>query len=156
MPNNKLPPGTWIEREMFESEAYLSLSGFAPQLLTLILGKRQFRKVGKKGREKRVCINCDKINITYAEFMNTYGISQPRLTRAKKDLLEKGFLTTVYRGGTYRQDKGIYALSDNWLIWQPGMDFASLKNKSRIRKRTHTHQRNRTHKPLFRATKPYP
>jgi len=130
MPNNKLPPGTWIEREMFESKAYLSLSGFAPQLLTLILGKRQFIKVGRKGKEKRVCINCDKINITYVEFKNRYGISQPRLTRAKKDLLAKGFIATVYRGGTYRQDKGIYALSDKWIIWQPGMVFEEWKKES--------------------------
>ena len=130
MPNNKLPPGTWIEREMFESKAYLSLSGFAPQLLTLILGKRQFRKVGRKGKEKKVCINCDKINITYTEFKDRYGISQPRMTRAKKDLLAKGFLTTVYRGGTYRQDKGVYALSDNWIIWQPGMVFEEWEKES--------------------------
>ena len=48
---SKLPPGTWIERDMFESKGYLSLRGFSPQLLTLILGKRWFDKVGKKGKE---------------------------------------------------------------------------------------------------------
>ena len=123
MAKYKSPPGTWIEREMFESEAYLSLTGFAPQLLTLILAKRQFIKQGRKGKEKRVCVNCDKLNVTYTEFKNRYGITQPRMTRAIDQLLEKGFITIVYPGGMYRQDKAVYELSDNWVIWHPGMVF---------------------------------
>ena len=115
--------GTFIEREMFTCAAYNALRGFAPQLLTHILGKRDIRKVGRKGKEKRVCVNCDKLNITYMEFKNGYGISQPRMTRAIDQLLEKGFISIVYPGGTFRQDKAVYALSNNWVIWQPGMVF---------------------------------
>ena len=126
----KLAPGTWIESEMFESGAYLALTGFAPQLLTLILAKRQFENHGRKGRQKRVCINCDKLNITYAEFKNRYGISQPRMTRAIDQLLEKGFLSIVYPGGAFRQDKAVYALSDNWLLWRPGMTFESREKEN--------------------------
>jgi len=113
--------GTFIEREMLESEAYLSLKGFAPQLLSLILLKRQFQNHGRKGKQKRICINCDKLNITYTEFDNKYGITQPRMTRAIDQLLAKGFLTIVNPGGAYRQDKAIYALSDKWLFWKPGI-----------------------------------
>ena len=122
--------GTWIEREMFESEAYLSLKGFAPQLLTLILAKRQFKNHGRKGKRKRICINCDKLNITYTEFNNKYGITQPRMTRSIDQLLEKGFLSIVYPGGTYRQDKAIYALSTSWVIWQSGIIFEGRKRES--------------------------
>jgi hypothetical protein len=122
--------GTWIEREMFESEAYLSLKGFAPQLLTLILAKRQFRNHGRRGKQKKVCINCDKLNITYTEFNNRYGITQPRMTRSIDQLLAKGFLSIVNPGGTYKQDKAIYALSTNWVIWQPGMVFESRERES--------------------------
>ena len=122
--------GTWIEREMFESEAYLSLKGFSPQLLTLILAKRQFRNHGRRGKEKKVCINCDKLNITYTEFNNRYGITQPRMTRSIDQLLAKGFLSIVNPGGTYKQDKAIYALSTNWVIWQPGMVFESRERES--------------------------
>ena len=120
---NKLPPGTWIEREMFESEAYLALTGFSPQLLTLILAKRQFENHGRKGKQRRICINCDKLNITYTEFKNKHGITQPKMTRAIDQLLEKGFLSRIYPGGTYRQDKAVFALSSNWIIWKPGMVF---------------------------------
>ena len=129
MTKYKLPPGTWVEREMFESTAFLSLKGFAPQLLILILGKRQFITYGRKGKQKRICTNCDKINITYTEFKNKYEITQPRMTRAIDQLLEKGFLSIIYQGGTYRQDKAIYSLSDNWIIWQPGMEFEKRKRE---------------------------
>jgi hypothetical protein len=121
--------GTFIQREMLESEAYLSLKGFAPQLLTLILLKRQFINHGHKGKQKRVCVNCNKLNITYAEFKNKYGVTQPRMTRAIDQLLEKGFLSIIYPGGTYRQDKAVYALSDNWIIWKPGMVFETRKKE---------------------------
>ena len=115
---------------MFESKAFLSLTGFAPQLLILILSKRQFVNHGRKGKQKKVCINCDSINITYTELKNKYGITQPRLTRAKDQLLEKGFLSTVHPGGMYRQDKAIYSLSNNWVIWHTGMVFESREKES--------------------------
>ena len=89
----KAPPGTWVEREIWESKAYCSLKGFAPQLLLYFLGKRQFSRIGRKGKKKWVCVNCDKINLTYVE-MKKYGITQPRMTRAIDQLLEKGFIST--------------------------------------------------------------
>jgi hypothetical protein len=129
MTKYKSPPGTWVEREMFESTAFLALKGFSPQLLILILGKRQFVTHGNKGKQKRICTNCDKINITYTEFKNEYGITQPRMTRSIDQLLAKGFLSIVNPGGTYKQDKAIYALSTNWVIWHPGMVFESRERE---------------------------
>ena len=122
--------GTFVKREMFESKAFIALTGFAPQLLIQILGKRQFETHGKKGKQKRICRNCDKLNVTYAEFKSKYRITQPRMTRALNQLLEKGFLSIVHPGGMYRQDKAIYSLSTNWVIWQPGMTFESRKKES--------------------------
>lgn len=52
---------------MFENQAYIALKGFAPQLLTLFLGKWQFEYHGRKGKEKRVCANGDKLVFTYVE-----------------------------------------------------------------------------------------
>ena len=129
MGKNYKSGGTFIEREMLESEAYLSLNGFAPQLLTLILLKRQFSNHGRRGREKRVCLNCHKLNITYAEFKNKYSVTQPRMTRAIDQLLEKGFLSIIYPGGMFRQDKAVFALSTNWIIWKPGMVFETRKRE---------------------------
>ena len=132
MRKHKFQPGTWIEREMFESKTFISLRGFAPQLLILILGKRQFiMHKNKSGKEKRVCTNCDSINFTYIEAKKRYGVEKKRLTRAIEQLLQKGFLRVVHQGGGYKQDKSIYALSDNWLFWQPGTVFET-RNKSNI------------------------
>ena len=116
----KVPPGTWIEREMSESKAFINLKGFAPQLLILILAKRHFELQGRKGKEKRVCTNSDSICFTYIEAQKKHGVSKPRFTRGIEDLLRKGFITIIHRGGGYQQDKTIYGLSDNWLIWFPG------------------------------------
>ena len=113
MSKAKLPGKIWIDRGMLESKAYLSLTGFALQLLIMVLGKRRFEKQGRKGKEKWVLLNGDQINITYTEFKREYGVTQPKLTRAIDQLLEKGFLTLVHPGGTYRHDKAIFALSDN-------------------------------------------
>ena len=119
----KLPPGTWIERELFESKAYLELRGFASQLLTLFLAKRRFQTVGKPGKQKKVCVNCDRICFTYVEAKKKYGITIPRLKRAFDELLAKGFISIVHQGGAFKQDKSIYGLSDKWRLWQPGMIF---------------------------------
>ena len=163
MGKTKLPPGTWIERELFQSKAFLSLKGFAPQLLILFLAKRKFIKHGRKGKEKHTCTNCDALNFTYLEAKETYGITQPRLTRAIDDLLSKGFIKIKHQGGCYKQDKTIYALSDSWRHWQPGTVINKRKmdvqrgfrkpNKCNIRNRNHTHIRNGNLNKHFSATK---
>jgi len=117
----KVPPGTWIERELFESKAFLSLRGFAPQMLILFLSKRQFRKVGKPGKERRTCVNCNNITMTYIELRKKYGITEPRVARAFDDLLAKGFIEYEHHGGAYKRDKSVFRLSDSWCLWRPGM-----------------------------------
>jgi len=119
----KLSPGTWIERDLFESAAFSDLRGWSPQLLIIIYGKRRFEMRGRKGKEKRFCTNEDSITMTYIEAQKKYGITNPRLTRAIDELLAKGFITIVYHGGNYKQDKTIYGLSDQWMLWRPGAVF---------------------------------
>jgi hypothetical protein len=130
---HKLKPGTWIERELFESKAFLSLRGFAPQLLILIFGKRIFKVQGRAGKQKHVCVNADSISFTYIEAQKKYGIDKKRVTRAIDQLLEKGFLKIEHKGGAYKKDKSIYALSDNWLLWRPGSVFET-RNKSKVKR----------------------
>lgn len=131
MAKPKLPPGTWFEREMFESKAFIALRGFAPQLLVLFLAKRHFENHAlKKGKIKRVCVNCDSIYFTYIEAKQKYGVTKARFTRAIDELLAKGFIAIVHRGGAYQKDKTIYGLSDKWLNWQPKMVFEVRQKES--------------------------
>ena len=120
----KASPGTWLTRELFESRAFLSLKGFAPQLLILILGKRQIDNQHR-------CVNCDSLNMAYAELAKNYDITTPRAIRAFDELLAKGFLEVRHRGGQCQQDKNVYALSDSWQIWSSGMIFKRRKRDVR-------------------------
>lgn len=129
MSKTKVSPGTWVERDLFESKAFMALKGFAPQLLIILLGKRRFTVIGKKGHEKRNCLNCGSIIFTYIEAEKKYGVSKPRLTRAFDELLAKGFLTIKYQGGGYKQDKSIYGLVEKWRLWRPGMTLEQRKKE---------------------------
>jgi hypothetical protein len=88
----KFKSGTWILRELSMSRAYLSLGGFAPQLLTLFLLKRNIDK-------NHNCLNANSITMTYAELENIHnqgnqkknlpkdGITRTRIIRAIEELM---------------------------------------------------------------------
>ena len=103
----KKPPGTWFERDMYKSKAYLSLRGLAPQVLVLFLGKRHMKKIKHGKREKWNCTNGDGLSFTYVEAEKEYGITKSRFSRAVGELLAKGFVSIAHRGGGYKQDKSI-------------------------------------------------
>jgi len=136
--NNSFKKGTYVERELYTSRAYLSLTGFAPQLLLLFLGKR-YRISGE-------FVNLHNITMTYAELENIFkkgnrnpmnekkdGISRPRITRAIDELLSKGFIEIVHHGGAYKQDKTQYAIIDDWRIWHKGLVFRKRPEDIRTR-----------------------
>ena len=120
----KLPPGTWVERTLFQSKAFLELRGFAPQLLILILGKRSIETISNGNRKERICVNENSLTFTYLEAQKKYSISKPRLTRAFDELLAKGFLKIQHQGGAYKQDKTIYGLAYEWALWSKGIVFS--------------------------------
>ncbi len=112
--------GTYVEKELFESKAYLSLKGFAPQLLILLLGKRSFCKIKRGKKRKYECVNNGNITFTYKEAQQKYGLTIPRFTRAIDELLSKGFIKIVHQGGGIDGDQTIYALSNDYLLWSEG------------------------------------
>lgn len=127
---HKFPTGTWVERRLFESKAFIALRGVAPQVLVLFLGKRQMGNAGIGKKKKWTCFNCDSISFTYIEAEKKHGITKSRFSRALNELLAKGFITCKHRGGGYQQDKSIYAISDNWQHWSPGTVFDRRKKES--------------------------
>jgi hypothetical protein len=78
-------------------------------------------------REEWVCTNCDELSFTYIEAEKEYGITKSRFSSSIGDLLTKGFISIAHRGGGYKQDKSVYALSNNWMHWQPGTVFETRK-----------------------------
>jgi len=162
MAKTKLQPGTFVYREMIHSKAYLSLKGFAPQLLLLFLLERGRETVkDKKGVKFKAWID-DNLTMPYATLEKTHSITRPRIVRAIDELLAKGFLEVRHTGGTYKKDKSIYALSDKYLMWRDGIVFSRRKydivrgyqgkKKNSERKHTHTHERKRTHTTCLSVT----
>ena len=113
--------GTFVERDLFESPAFIALGGVAPQMLIYFLGKRDFRKPNKKSKA-RTCVNEDNLTFSYIE-LKKLGITQPRGTRGFDELLAKGFITIKHHGGGYQKDQNVYALSNQWLLWRKGIVF---------------------------------
>lgn len=113
--------GTFVERDLFESSAFIALGGVAPQMLIYFLGKRDFRKPHQKS-QTRTCVNEDNLTFSYIE-LKKLGITQPRGTRGFDELLAKGFITIKHHGGGYQKDQNIYALSNQWLLWRKGIVF---------------------------------
>lgn len=117
----KLPAGTWVERDLMRSKAFLSLKGFGPQLLVLFLAKRNREAItDRKGVKGKEWTNLDNLRMTYAE-LESLGITKPRVTRGIDELLTKGFIEIRHHGGGYKQDCSVYALSHEWKFWLPGM-----------------------------------
>ena len=125
----KFGSGTFVERDLYMSRAFHALKGFAPQLLIIFLGKR---KINKNTKE---VMNGDEITMTLKELENIYnrgkpvkpgqkkksdGIERKRIYRALDELLAKGFIKIVYRGGNIQGDRTVYALTNDWVLWRSG------------------------------------
>lgn len=115
--------GTFIERDLFESPAFIALSGAAPQMLIYILGERKFVQTGKS----RICVNSNEIKLSYIELANL-GITQPRATRGFDELLAKGFIKLIHHGGGCQKDQSVYGLSNQYLLWKKGTVFSKRPN----------------------------
>ena len=112
--------GTFVERDLFESPAFIALSGIAPQMLIYILGKRNFEQTSKS----RICVNANELKLSYVE-LKKLGVTQPRATRGFNELLEKGFIKLEHQGGGCQKDQSIYGLSDQYLLWTKGKVFSA-------------------------------
>ena len=115
--------GTFVERELFESPAFISLRGVAAQMLIYMLGKREFKQANKG----RICVNANELKLSYIE-LKKLGITQPRATRGFDELLAKGFINLEYHGGCCQKDQSIYSLSNQYLLWRKGMVFSERPN----------------------------
>lgn len=112
--------GTFVERDLFESRAFIALRGVAPQMLIYLMAKREFRQT----KNTRICVNSKDLKLSYVE-LKKLGITQPRATRGFDELLEKGFIEIEHSGGGCQKDQSIYSLSDQYLLWRKGTKFSA-------------------------------
>ena len=114
--------GIFIERELYQSEAFLSLGKNAMKILIALLDNRQREpqsnaKDRKGNKRKPRFINLDSLEIPYGTLEKTYKISRSNIPASIDELLAKGFIKISYHGGACKHDKSIYAWSDNYLLW---------------------------------------
>lgn len=116
--------GFYWERELYQSDAFLSLNKNSIKLLVALLDARIFEKQSKardkKGRpRKRKCINLDSLEMPYGTLEKVYKISLRSIPAAIDELLAKGFIRITHRGGAIKHDKSVYALDNDYLLWRP-------------------------------------
>jgi hypothetical protein len=134
---NGFGKGTFVETDMFLSKAFITLGkrGTAPvtswasqSILMMLLGKRSMRKTtDKKGSNKQYRpVNGNELSLTYKE-LESRGINQKSATRGFDELLAKGFITIVDKGGCFEKHKAVYGLSNKYNLWRPGTVFETRK-----------------------------
>lgn len=114
--------GFFCERELYQSEAFLSLNKNAIKVLIALLDNRmresQSQAKDKKGNKRKAkFINLDRLKIPYGTLEKVYKINRSSIPKAIDELLAKGFIKISYHGGACKHDMSTYAWSDNYLFW---------------------------------------
>lgn len=136
--------GIYIERELYQSEAFLSLGKNAIKIMFALLDnrKRESERAARdrKGRKRKPqFINLDSLEISYGLLEKVYKINRSGIPKAIDELLAKGFMKISYHGGACKHDKSKYALSDNYLFWTPN----TAPFETRLKRENHGYQGRR-------------
>jgi len=120
--------GLWLERSLYQSPAFCSLSKNGHLVLVAALDARKFervpdRRTKKKKKTKLVLVNGEELRIPYKRLQEKYFMNMAGVTRGFDELLAKGFLRIAYHGGGGKGDLTLYALSEDYLRWHPGAVF---------------------------------
>jgi len=106
--------GFYWERELYQSDAFLSLGKNSIKVLIALLDNRQREKPSdakdKKGNKRKPkFINLDRLEVPYGTLEKVYIINRSSIPAAFDELLAKGFIKISYHGGAYKHDKNKYA-----------------------------------------------
>jgi hypothetical protein len=133
--------GFYWPRELYQSDAFLSLGKNSIKVLIALLDNRQQENPGKakdkKGNKRKPkFINLGRLEIPYGTLEKVYKINRSSIPAAFDELLAKGFIKISYHGGACKHDKNRYAWSDNYLLYKP----ASAPFEVRPRRENHGYQ----------------
>lgn len=119
--------GFYWKREVYHSEAFLSLGRNAYKFLIALFDVRM-RERPSKAKDRKgvkrdpVFINLDRLEMPYTVLEKKYRMNQQGIVRGKDELLAKGFIGITHEGGLGKHDKARYALIDDFFKWKPGME----------------------------------
>jgi hypothetical protein len=128
--------GIYIERALYQSKAFLSLGRNAIKLLFALLDVRirepqKIAKDRKGAKRKPRYINEDRLEAPYPTLRKKYRMNNQGITNAIDELLAKGFIEISHSGGMGEHDKSRYALTEDYLQWNPGNIFNCRKHDVR-------------------------
>ncbi len=152
MGRKKAKTGTWATKKLLNSKAFWALTGTAKGILFQFLLARNMDN-------QHNCLNCKNLTMTYKRLEGLHGenpdgtpsgISRASVARGIRDLMAKGFIEIVRPGGTFKKDKAIYGLTDEWQWWTKGVVFIKKPRRKNAGRPTHEenlnpHNRNHTH-----------
>jgi len=121
----------WFTVGLLTSEAYRSLRSPTSYIVYGIFKtKCQMENVGTKREPRWQIANDGKIEFSYKEAKDKYGISEQRFLRAIDDLVDKGFIDIRIQGGSEKGDMSLYAISNRWRYY--GTD--SFEKQERVKR----------------------
>ena len=119
--------GTYIVDELFQSDAFRTLTGTEKDICLFMFTRRKYLKHTKKTpRNTWEPSNRDNITLPYPaikEFFTKGTVPPPNpstVSRAINALMAKGFLDVVKLGGNGPGDMTIYRLTYEWREWRTG------------------------------------
>ena len=107
----------FVSKRMITSEAFRSLkTAAACQVFMIFLYKCRWKPIeGKPKRSKEYYLaNQGKIQFTYEEALNKWGIKNGRFTKAIDEVVRVGLIDITKSGFGLQKDKSLYAISDRW------------------------------------------
>ena len=113
MMKRKLPKtlGTYIERDILESDAYWDLTGAAPQVYMVFLMKRILSDKPFGKNKVRLIANNGEITYTFKEARKNHKIPKSTFLRARDQLIKVGLIEIAEDGGCHHTTK--YSFSNN-------------------------------------------
>jgi hypothetical protein len=125
------PGGTFIEREVYLSSAWKSLSKNGLKAFMVFYDAREMKnQKDRKGSKSKtwVCLNAENLGVTHGHF-ERFGIPRGKISAAVGECMAKGFIELKHIGGRSRGDRNIYALSEKWRDWKPGSKPCQVREK---------------------------
>jgi len=106
MVDRKIRGGFYYTNDIWLSDAYMSLSISARNLLQCLLTELRYKG---KGRYKKY-VNNGEVSYTEVDFKNRFNSCSATYINARNKLIEVGFIEQTYRGGMCRGDCAKYKL----------------------------------------------
>lgn len=118
----------WFEKELLQSNAYRELKTTACYVVYAIFKTKcqmepDIPYATSKRRRKASLIkkwiikNNGKLEFTYQEAKDKYGISNQKFQRAIADLVGKGFIDITKRCGDSYNEPNLYGISERWRLY---------------------------------------